>query len=71
MPQGTGRELVVRVKADPRLESIPVILISSSVPTEMSGEHFLAVGAAMFLRRPIDPDILLKAIESCMGALRR
>jgi two-component system cell cycle response regulator len=69
--RSTGVELLMQVKADPRLKAIPVVLISSSVPSEMSGTQFLAVGAATFLRRPIDPYLLLKEIEGIMGASRR
>jgi two-component system cell cycle response regulator len=71
MPHGTGLELVLRMKADPQLEPVPVILISASVPRDMSGDRFLAAGAVKFLRRPIDPDVLLHEIESSLHLSRQ
>ena len=70
MPRATGFELVMRVKCDPRLKPVPVVLITGSAPQGMIADHALAVGAAKFLRRPIDSSVLLAEIESCLKAAR-
>ena len=37
----------------------------------MVADHALAIGAAKFLRRPIDSSVLLAEIESCLKAARQ
>jgi two-component system, cell cycle response regulator len=70
MPEGTGFELARRMKADPGLTSVPVVLISATLPRDISPEAARAAGATKFLRRPIDPVLLLQEVESCLQAAR-
>jgi len=70
MPRATGFELLLRIKADPRLRPVPVVLITGTSPQDMIADHALAIGATKFLRRPIDSDILLAEIENCLEAAR-
>jgi two-component system cell cycle response regulator len=71
MPRATGFELVMRIKSDPRLKPVPVVLITGSAPQGMMADHALAIGATKFLRRPIDSSVLLAEIESCLKAARQ
>ena len=71
MPEGSGLELLLRVKSDPALERVPVVLISATLPQETRDDLVVAAGAAKFLRRPIDPGLLLREIKSCLEASRR
>jgi two-component system cell cycle response regulator len=71
MPEGTGFELARRMKSDPQLQSIPIVLISATLPREITAEVALAAGAQKLIRRPIDPSALLEEIEDCMEAARR
>lgn len=71
MPEGSGLELVLRIKSDPALEQVPVVLISATLPHETRDDLVLATGAARFLRRPIDPGLLLDEIKNCLDASRR
>ena len=66
MPRATGFELLLRIKADPRLQPVPVVLITGTSPQDMIADHALAIGATKFLRRPIDSSVLLAEIESCL-----
>jgi two-component system cell cycle response regulator len=68
MPEGSGLELLLRVKSDPALEHVPVVLISATLPQETRDDLVLAAGATKFLRRPIEPRLLLAEIESCLEA---
>ena len=68
MPRATGFELVMRIKSDPRLQPVPVVLITGTAPLNMTVDHALAVGATKFLRRPIESSELLAEIESCLEA---
>jgi len=71
MPEGTGFELARRMKSDPELEAVPVVLISATLPRDVSAEAARSAGATKFLRRPIDPMVLLEEVESCLEAARR
>ncbi len=71
LPAGSGLELVVHLKSDPKLEAVPVVLISATLPRDTKEELVLAAGATKFLRRPIDPDLLLEEVETCLEAARR
>ncbi len=71
MPEGTGFELVRRFKSDPELQAIPVVLISATLPRDITAEAALAVGAIKLVGRPIDPSALLKEIDDCLEAARR
>jgi two-component system cell cycle response regulator len=71
MPRATGFELLLRVKSDPHLQPVPVVLITGTSPQDMIADHALAIGATKFLRRPIDSDVLLAEIESCLEAARQ
>ena len=71
MPEGTGFELARRMKADPELAPIPVVLISATLPRDVSPEAARAAGASKFLRRPIDPGVLLEEVEKCLRSRRQ
>ncbi|HLN02744.1 MAG TPA: response regulator [Bryobacteraceae bacterium] len=71
MPEGTGFELARRMRADPDLRTVPVVLISATLPRDVSTEVARSAGATKFLWRPIDPVILLEEVESCLQAARR
>lgn len=70
MPEGSGFDLARQMKADPDLQPVPVVLISATLPRDVSAEAAKATGAVKFLRRPIDPAVLLAEIESCLQARR-
>jgi two-component system cell cycle response regulator len=63
MPQGTGYDFIRLVKADHRLQRIPFVFITSTVTNEQDRQKGLALGAAKFLFRPIEPWVFLNEIE--------
>ena len=72
MPRATGFELLLRIKSDPRHNpSRGSDYITGTSPQDMVADHALAIGAAKFLRRPIDSSVLLAEIESCLKAARQ
>jgi len=71
MPEGTGFELARRIRADSALEMVPVVLISATLPRDISPEAARAAGATKFLRRPIEPMVLLEEVEQCLQAARQ
>jgi two-component system cell cycle response regulator len=66
MGDGIGYDLVSAIKNDARLRVIPVILITSTVHDEKSRAEGLARGAARFIFRPVEPEVLLDEIEACL-----
>ena len=66
MSEGTGYDFIRAVKADPRLRDIPFVFITSTMTDEKDRATGLALGAARFLFRPVEPDALLVEIEACL-----
>jgi two-component system cell cycle response regulator len=66
MADGSGYEFIQRVKADPQLAAIPFVFLTSTMTSETERKKGLALGAARFLFRPIEPQDLLREIEACL-----
>ncbi|HEY2473148.1 MAG TPA: response regulator [Terracidiphilus sp.] len=58
----SGYDFLVAVRADPQLRHTPFILITSTMTEDKDRRRALELGADGFLRRPIDPEILLAEI---------
>jgi CheY-like chemotaxis protein len=73
MPGQSGLEFLGRVKADPQLRSIPFILFTASSSGRIGGarERAMALGADVFISRPIEPQALLSTIEACLQEASR
>ncbi len=67
MQHGDGFEFITALKADPALQHIPVLFLSSTHWDEASRERGLALGAARYLRRPLDSQLLLAEIRALLG----
>lgn len=68
MPGADGFSFVRAVKADARLATLPLILLSSSTWNSKDREIAAALGVARFLVRPIEPRALIDEIELCLAA---
>jgi CheY-like chemotaxis protein len=66
MPDGNGYDLISVVKGDFRLRSIPFVFITSTMTVESERRKGLALGAARYLFRPIEPQDLLREIAACL-----
>lgn len=66
MTDGAGYDFITVVKADPQLCTIPFIFITSTYLDPGEKAMGLALGAARFLVRPIEPQALLAALETCL-----
>jgi CheY-like chemotaxis protein len=63
LPRVDGREVLTQVKADPRLRSIPVIVLTtSSAPPDI--EFAYAQGANAYVRKPLGMERLVEAAAS-------
>jgi len=70
MTDESGYDLVRAVRADPALRSIPFVFITSTYIDEKDRCKGLALGADLFLRRPIEPEALLAEIAGCLQQTR-
>lgn len=71
MPEGNGFELASRIRRDPVLKAVPVVLISGTLSRDEAGPlRAAAAGATKFLSRPIDPIVLLEEIQGCLDGSR-
>lgn len=60
-----GYEVLEHMKKNPRTAGIPVILLTAD--GRESEEHSMALGAADFIRKPFEPQMLLSRIEAVLG----
>lgn len=67
MTAGSGFDFVKVVKADQQLAAIPMLLITSTYCDESSRQKGLALGAAKYLFRPLDPEVFLSEVEACLS----
>ena len=67
MADGTGYDFITAVKADPQLCTIPFVFITSTYLDPKEQARGLALGAARFIVRPIEPQALLATIAACLA----
>jgi twitching motility two-component system response regulator PilH len=68
MPGGYGGvDLLEHLKNDPRFAALPVILCSSSLIGERERSMAMKLDVSRFLLRPMEPQVLVDAIEGCLG----
>ena len=67
LPDLHGREVLQQLKRDPDTAAIPVVLVSADA-TARQVERLQADGAAEYLTKPIDIDVLLKTITRALSA---
>ncbi len=63
MPSVDGWSVLGRIKADPELEDIPVVMISIADNREVG----LALGAADYLLKPVKQDVLAASLRKQLG----
>lgn len=66
MQVGSGFDFIAMVKADAALRDVPFLFLSATHWDETSRARGLALGATRYLRRPIEPETLLREIRQCL-----
>jgi len=71
MPRKTGYECLIEIKANKKLEAIPIIVFTTSIPSNIGAEMKLSntmvkFGAQDYVRKPIDFDQLKHAIHQAL-----
>lgn len=66
MPGGSGTDSVRRIRSDPALTGVPLLIVSGS---DQEADHQMAVasGASAFITKPIDMAQLLVAVTDAIG----
>lgn len=70
MPRLGGRELLSRIRANPRLAMIPVIILSGNGGPQEQASNF-GLGADDFITKPFDTQDLISRVESAVRRARR
>lgn len=68
LPAGGGRNLLDRLKANPDLRSVPVVVATGEAVAADDAE-LLAHGAVRVLNKPMEPDALVQALEDALACL--
>ncbi len=71
MPRKTGYECLIEIKENKKLEAIPIIVFTTSIPSNIGAEGGLSntlvkLGAQDYVRKPIDFDQLKHAIHQAI-----
>lgn len=66
MGEGDGFDFIRQVKEDRALARIPFVFITSTAMKESDRRKGLALGAAKYLFRPLEPEQLLRELEECL-----
>jgi len=66
MPVLDGRELIRRISASPKLNGMPMMVITSS-GNEARKQELLDLGANVVLRKPVNPMKIAEGLESVMN----
>lgn len=70
MPGLDGLAFLKRIKADPRLQSLPVIMQTAAIMPDQVSEG-LAAGAYYYLTKPYQPDVLLSIVRAAVSEARQ
>ncbi|MCM2269614.1 MAG: response regulator, partial [Thermoanaerobaculia bacterium] len=70
LPDGSGLDLLARLRANPRLASLPVIAVTAHA---MQGDKqkFLDAGCDAYVAKPIDRGVLFAEIDGALARRRR
>jgi two-component system cell cycle response regulator len=63
MKEGDGFNFVRKIKADPELQDVPFLFITSTAWRTADKACGIELGAEKFIQRPIDPALLLEEVE--------
>lgn len=64
LPKLDGREVLARIRADPRLRELPVVVLTAS---DSEQEHLAASAADAFVTKPVDFEQVAKLVQMIAG----
>lgn len=69
MPEMTGLELLGYIRKDPRLNRLPVIMLTSQ-EEEADRRKAAALGVSEYLIKPLNPALMRPVVERCLSFVR-
>jgi CheY-like chemotaxis protein len=66
LPRLSGRDVSKELRANPDTRHIPILVVSGNDTSDLDPSQFACV-----LKKPIDPDALIDAVEQCARTPRR
>lgn len=67
MPKMDGYRLCRECKQDDRLRTIPFVFVTASYTEDKDEQFALGLGAERFIRRPVEPDTFMQAIDEVIA----
>ena len=67
MPGQDGGDVARQIESDPVLRGTPVLFFTSLVSTNESGGRVSKRGGMRFLAKPLDPKVLIEAIDQVLA----
>lgn len=68
MPGKDGGEVAREIEADPTLRGVPILFFTSLVSPAEAGEREVLRGGKRFLAKPVDPKVLIAAVDRILAA---
>ena len=65
LPRLSGRDVSKELRANPATQHIPVLIVSGTDTSDLDPSQFAGV-----LKKPVDPDALVVAVERCIRTRR-
>ncbi|NJM26654.1 MAG: response regulator [Bacteroidia bacterium] len=66
MPELDGVEFIIKMKEDPRLSQIPIIVFSAKPPHEAENK-VLSLGANRYIKKPSTVDMILQTVNELLA----
>ena len=66
LPDASGTDVLLRLKALPHAQHVPVVILTADGTPELSAQ-FVAAGATAFLTKPLDVRQMLGVVDSCLA----
>ena len=66
MPGGTGVEALRKLKLSNKTKKIPVIVVTGNTDAAVE-KQVMELGAAAYVTKPVDPELLLAAVNGVIG----
>jgi two-component system chemotaxis response regulator CheY len=67
MPNMNGEQFIVALRADPKLKTLPVVVVSTDA-TRHRIARMLELGAQGYITKPFQPETLREELERVIGA---
>jgi DNA-binding response OmpR family regulator len=68
MPGKDGGDVAREIQADPVISGTPILFLTSLISPTESGEREILRGGMFFLAKPVNPKVLIEAVDRALAA---